>query len=81
MADNVDVSIKLGTEADIGSAINAGARAGAAFAAAAQSAVSGLQIGGVSAFRTLATSNRIASTDKSIEPKILIQLLLSVIRP
>ena len=44
MADNVDISLKLGTEADISSAINAGARAGAAFAAAAQSAVSSLSI-------------------------------------
>jgi hypothetical protein len=46
MADNVDISLKLGTEADISSAINAGARAGAAFAAAAQSAVKGISLAG-----------------------------------
>ena len=44
MADNVDISLKLGTEADLSSAINAGARAGAAFAAAAQSAVKGISL-------------------------------------
>lgn len=46
MADDVDISLKLGTEADLSSAISAGARAGAAFAAAAQNAVGGIKLDG-----------------------------------
>lgn len=59
MADNVDISLKLGTEADLSSAISAGARAGAAFAAAAQSAVNSIVLtGSVSsrAFQTQTTA-------------------------
>lgn len=69
MADNVDISLKLGTEADLSSAINAGARAGAAFAAAAQSAVSGIQLNASSTMRAFQTNSRQVSsyTDLSRE--------------
>ena len=66
MADNVDISLKLGTEADISSAINAGARAGAAFAAAAQSAVSGIQLNASATMRAFQTSSRQYSSTSDI---------------
>lgn len=58
MADNVDISLKLGTEADLSSAISAGARAGAAFAAAAQSAVNSITFGTSASLRAFTTSSR-----------------------
>ena len=70
MADNVDISLKLGTEADISSAINAGARAGAAFAAAAQSAVSGIQLNASATMRAFQTSSRQYSSTSDIAKEI-----------
>lgn len=66
MADDVDISLKLGTEADLSSAINAGARAGAAFAAAAQAAVSGISLSASSTMRAFQTSTRQIATSADI---------------
>lgn len=69
MADNVDISLKLGTEADLSSAISAGARAGAAFAAAAQSAVKGISLTGggrpSSAFSSVGGMQGVSSAELS----------------
>ena len=70
MADNVDISLKLGTEADISSAINAGARAGAAFAAAAQSAVNGISLSASTSMRAFATSTRQISSSADLTREI-----------
>lgn len=70
MADNVDISLKLGTEADISSAINAGARAGAAFAAAAQSAVNGISLSASTSMRAFATSSRQISSNADVSQEI-----------
>ena len=70
MADNVDISLKLGTEADISSAINAGARAGAAFAAAAQSAVNGISLSTSTSMRAFTTSSRQISSNADVSQEI-----------
>lgn len=70
MADNVDISLKLGTEADISSAINAGARAGAAFAAAAQSAVNGISLSTSTSMRAFTTSSRQISGSSDLRQEI-----------
>ena len=70
MADNVDISLKLGTEADISSAINAGARAGAAFAAAAQSAVNGISLSTSTSMRAFTTSSRQISSSSDLSREI-----------
>lgn len=70
MADNVDISLKLGTEADISSAINAGARAGAAFAAAAQAAVSGISLSTSASMRAFTTSSRQISNSADLSREI-----------
>lgn len=70
MADNVDISLKLGTEADISSAINAGARAGAAFAAAAQAAVGGLSLSTSASMRAFTTSTRQISSSADVANEI-----------
>ena len=70
MADNVDISLKLGTEADLSSAISAGARAGAAFAAAAQNAVNGIQLNAGATMRAFQTSSSRVSTSSDITREI-----------
>ena len=70
MADNVDISLKLGTEADLSSAISAGARAGAAFAAAAQNAVNGIQLNAGATMRAFQTSSSKVSTSADIAREI-----------
>lgn len=70
MADNVDISLKLGTEADISSAINAGARAGAAFAAAAQAAVGGISLSTSASMRAFTTSSRQISNSNDLSREI-----------
>lgn len=70
MADDVDISLKLGTEADLSSAINAGARAGAAFAAAAQAAVSGISLSASSTMRAFQTSARQITTSTDVTREI-----------
>lgn len=70
MADDVDISLKLGTEADLSSAINAGARAGAAFAAAAQAAVSGISLSASSTMRAFQTSTRQVATSTDVTREI-----------
>lgn len=70
MADNVDISLKLGTEADISSAINAGARAGAAFAAAAQSAVNGISLSTSTSMRAFTTSSRQISSSADLSREV-----------
>lgn len=70
MADNVDISLKLGTEADLSSAISAGARAGAAFAAAAQNAVSGIQLNAGATMRAFQTSSSKVSSSSDVTKEI-----------
>ena len=70
MADNVDISLKLGTEADISSAISAGARAGAAFAAAAQAAVGGISLSTSASMRAFTTSSRQVSSGADLSREI-----------
>ena len=70
MADNVDISLKLGTEADLSSAISAGARAGAAFAAAAQNAVNGIQLNAGATMRAFQTSSSRVTSNNDVAYEI-----------